>query len=69
MSQVEVQQGFPLLLLKLISDEAVDQTLRMAGAVYFKNYIKRYWVNVSVLTTFYFLFYFLLTKKVFRFLL
>ncbi|GAA5808330.1 hypothetical protein MFLAVUS_001720 [Mucor flavus] len=45
LSQVEVQQGFPLLLLKLISDEAVDQTLRMAGAVYFKNYIKRYWVN------------------------
>ncbi|GAA5802690.1 Cse1-domain-containing protein [Helicostylum pulchrum] len=45
LSQVEVQQGFPLLLLKLISDEAVDQTLRMAGAVYFKNFIKRYWVN------------------------
>ncbi|KAK4517849.1 uncharacterized protein ATC70_001197 [Mucor velutinosus] len=45
LSQVEVQQGFPILLLKLISDESVDQTLRIAGAVYFKNYIKRHWVN------------------------
>lgn len=47
LSQVEVQQGFPLLLLKVISDESVDQTLRFAGAVYFKNYIKRHWVIVS----------------------
>ncbi|KAI9480792.1 MAG: importin, partial [Benjaminiella poitrasii] len=36
---------FPILLLKLISDDSVDQTLRMAGAVYFKNYIKRHWDN------------------------
>lgn len=48
LSQVEVQQGFPILLLKLISDESVDQTLRIAGAVYFKNYIKRHWVNVGL---------------------
>ena len=47
LSQVEVQQGFPILLLKLISDDAVDQTLRIAGAVYFKNYVKRHWVIVS----------------------
>ncbi|KAI7887654.1 HRC135 protein [Mucor mucedo] len=45
LSQVEIQQGFPLLLLKLISDDSVDQTLRMAGAIYFKNYIKRHWVQ------------------------
>lgn len=48
LSQVEVQQGFPILLLRLISDDAVDQTLRIAGAVYFKNYVKRHWVNVSL---------------------
>ncbi|KAI8365486.1 Cse1-domain-containing protein [Choanephora cucurbitarum] len=44
LSQVEVQQGFPMLLLRAISDEAGDMTIRMAGAVYFKNYIKRNWV-------------------------
>jgi exportin-2 (importin alpha re-exporter) len=48
LAQVEVQQGFPLLLLKVISDEAVDQTIRVAGAVYFKNYIKRNWINVRI---------------------
>lgn len=44
---MEVQQGFPILLLKVISDDSVDQTVRMAGAVYFKNYVKRHWVRVS----------------------
>ncbi|CEI96204.1 hypothetical protein RMCBS344292_10370 [Rhizopus microsporus] len=44
LSQVEVQPGFPLVLLKLISDETADGTLRMAAAIYFKNYVKRHWV-------------------------
>ncbi|KAG0191747.1 importin-alpha export receptor [Apophysomyces sp. BC1034] len=44
LAAVEIQQGFPLLLLKLISDENVDQTLRFAGALFFKNYVKRHWV-------------------------
>lgn len=47
LNQVEVQQGFPILLLKVISDEGVDQTVRMASAVYFKNYVKRHWVRVK----------------------
>ncbi|KAF7731911.1 importin-alpha export receptor [Apophysomyces ossiformis] len=44
LSAVEVQQGFPILLLKLISDENIDQTLRFAGALFFKNYVRRHWV-------------------------
>ncbi|CEP14952.1 hypothetical protein [Parasitella parasitica] len=44
LEQVEVQQGFPLLLLRLIGDNAVDDTTRMTGAIYLKNYIKRHWV-------------------------
>lgn len=44
LSQVEIQQGFPLILLRLISDESADPTLRITAAVYFKNYIKRHWV-------------------------
>ncbi|ORZ08644.1 importin, partial [Absidia repens] len=36
---------FPLALLQLIGDANGDQTLRFAGAVYFKNYIKRNWDN------------------------
>ncbi|KAG1138620.1 hypothetical protein G6F37_010384 [Rhizopus arrhizus] len=44
LSQAEVQQGFPLILLKLISDQVVDPTVRITAAVYFKNYIKRHWV-------------------------
>ncbi|KAI9492719.1 armadillo-type protein, partial [Zychaea mexicana] len=36
---------FPLLLLKLISDNGADMTLRFAGSLYFKNYIKRHWDN------------------------
>lgn len=47
LSQAEVQQGFPLILLKLISDQVVDPTVRITAAVYFKNYIKRHWVPVS----------------------
>ncbi|KAI8977279.1 Cse1-domain-containing protein [Mycotypha africana] len=45
LSQAEGQQGFPILLLRTVSDESVDQTIRMAAAVYFKNYVKRNWVR------------------------
>lgn len=51
LAEVEVQVGFPLLLLKLLSDNNADMTLRFAGALYFKNYIKRHWVPVRVFTT------------------
>ncbi|KAJ8663506.1 hypothetical protein O0I10_000748 [Lichtheimia ornata] len=44
LAEVEVQQGFPILLLKLINDNNVEMVLRFAGSLYFKNYIKRHWV-------------------------
>ncbi|GLV36439.1 Chromosome segregation 1 [Carabus blaptoides fortunei] len=40
---VEVNQNFPLLLLHLIDKQEIDMTVRVAGAIAFKNYIKRNW--------------------------
>ncbi|XP_018563409.1 exportin-2 [Anoplophora glabripennis] len=40
---VEVNQNYPLLLLNLVHKPEVDMTIRVAGAVAFKNYIKRNW--------------------------
>ncbi|CAG9857406.1 unnamed protein product [Phyllotreta striolata] len=41
---VEVNQNYPLLLLNLVHKPEVDMTIRVAGSVAFKNYIKRNWV-------------------------
>ncbi|KAK5647359.1 hypothetical protein RI129_002251 [Pyrocoelia pectoralis] len=40
---VEVNQNYPLLLLHLVHKNEVDITIRTAGAIAFKNYIKRNW--------------------------
>lgn len=40
---VEVNQNYPLLLLNLVHKPEVDMTIRIAGSVAFKNYIKRNW--------------------------
>ncbi|CAH1099878.1 unnamed protein product [Psylliodes chrysocephalus] len=40
---VEVNQNYPLLLLNLVHKPEADMTIRVAGAVAFKNYIKRNW--------------------------
>lgn len=40
---VEVNQNYPLLLLNLVHKPEVDMTIRVAGSVAFKNYIKRNW--------------------------
>ncbi|CAG9836251.1 unnamed protein product [Diabrotica balteata] len=40
---VEVNQNYPLLILNLVHKPEVDMTIRIAGAVAFKNYIKRNW--------------------------
>lgn len=40
---VEVNQNYPLLLLNLVQKAEVDMTIRVIGAVTFKNYIKRNW--------------------------
>lgn len=44
---VEVNQNYPLLLLNLVHKPDVDMTIRIAGAIGFKNYIKRNWQLVS----------------------
>ncbi|XP_044263819.1 exportin-2 [Tribolium madens] len=40
---VEVNQNYPLLLLNLVHKPEVDVTIRVAGSIAFKNYIKRNW--------------------------
>ena len=41
--ELEVQPGFSLALLQLVASTSVDQTLRLASALFFKNFIKRRW--------------------------
>lgn len=45
---VEVNQNYPLLLLNLVHKPEADMTIRVAGAVAFKNYIKRNWFVVGI---------------------
>ncbi|XP_074027290.1 chromosome segregation 1 [Leptinotarsa decemlineata] len=40
---VEVNQNYPVILLNVVNKSDVDMTIRIAGAVAFKNYIKRNW--------------------------
>jgi hypothetical protein len=47
LESVEVNQNYPLLLLHLVEKQDVHLTIRVAGAVAFKNYIKRNWKVVS----------------------
>ncbi|CAE7683690.1 Cse1, partial [Symbiodinium necroappetens] len=39
----EVQPGFGLVLLELLRSGSVEAAARQAGAIYFKNYIRRQW--------------------------
>lgn len=39
----EVTPGFGLVLLQLLQGASVDDATRQAGAIYFKNYVKRQW--------------------------
>ncbi|XP_063217026.1 exportin-2 [Bacillus rossius redtenbacheri] len=43
LESVEINQNYPILLLHLVDKQEVDLTVRIAGAVAFKNYIKRNW--------------------------
>ncbi|XP_034952194.1 exportin-2 [Chelonus insularis] len=43
LESIEVNQNYPALLLHLVEKQDVDLTIRVAGAVAFKNYIKRNW--------------------------
>ncbi|KAG5308621.1 XPO2 protein, partial [Pseudoatta argentina] len=43
LESVEINQNFPLLLLHLVDKSEINITIRVAGAVAFKNYVKRNW--------------------------
>ncbi|KAL7294315.1 hypothetical protein TKK_0012326 [Trichogramma kaykai] len=43
LESVELNQNYPLLLLHLVDKAEVDLTIRVAGAIAFKNYVKRNW--------------------------
>uniref|UniRef100_A0A0C9R0E6 Exportin-2 n=1 Tax=Fopius arisanus TaxID=64838 RepID=A0A0C9R0E6_9HYME len=43
LESIEGNQNYPVLLLHLVEKQDVDLTIRIAGAVAFKNYIKRNW--------------------------
>ncbi|XP_014296860.1 exportin-2 [Microplitis demolitor] len=43
LESIETNQNYPALLLHLIGKQDYDSTIRVAGAVAFKNYIKRNW--------------------------
>jgi exportin-2 (importin alpha re-exporter) len=41
------QAGFSILLLKLVSSDGADAPARVAGAVAFKNLVKKHWTQVE----------------------
>ncbi|XP_015114350.1 exportin-2 [Diachasma alloeum] len=43
LESIEGNQNYPALLLHLVEKQHIDLTIRIAGAVAFKNYIKRNW--------------------------
>ncbi|KAH8391270.1 hypothetical protein KR215_009826 [Drosophila sulfurigaster] len=43
LESTERQQNYPVLLLNLIDKGDMDMTIRVAGAIAFKNYVKRNW--------------------------
>lgn len=45
LESVETYQNYPLILLHLIDKVEIDLVIRIAGAIIFKNYIKRNWTE------------------------
>ncbi|XP_036346077.1 exportin-2-like [Rhagoletis pomonella] len=43
LESIEVQRNYAVLLLNLIDKQEVEMTIRVAGAIAFKNYVKRNW--------------------------
>lgn len=43
LENVETNQNFSILLLHLVGKEDVDNTIRIAGSIAFKNFVKRNW--------------------------
>ncbi|KAH8726028.1 CAS/CSE protein [Phaeosphaeriaceae sp. PMI808] len=44
-SQEQTKPGFSLSLLHIVASDSLPQTTRLASALYFKNFIKRNWVD------------------------
>jgi len=45
LESVEVNQNYPIVLLSLIDDSSIELITRISGAITFKNYVKRNWVE------------------------
>ncbi|KAJ4348016.1 importin-alpha export receptor [Didymosphaeria variabile] len=43
--QEQIKPGFSLSLLQIVAGESFPPTVRLASALYFKNHIKRHWVD------------------------
>ena len=48
LGNAKVQQGYPLLLLRLVSSAAVPEQIRLQGAIQFKNLVVSHWVVSEV---------------------
>lgn len=47
LKSIEQEPGFSLALLQLVASDSVDQTLRLASSLFFKNLIKRRWTDAE----------------------
>lgn len=47
LESIEINKNYPILLLHLINKEEAHYTIRVAGAITFKNYTRRNWPIVS----------------------
>lgn len=45
LKKMETQSGFPITLLHVVASNEVVLPVRLAGALYFKNLVKRKWIN------------------------
>lgn len=48
LESVEGNQNYAILLLNLVGKEDVDITIRVAGSIAFKNFVKRNWNSHAV---------------------
>jgi exportin-2 (importin alpha re-exporter) len=49
LASIELSPSFSLQLLQVVQNASVDPHIRFASAVYFKNFVKKYWKQVSFL--------------------
>lgn len=52
LEEVEVNQNYGLLMLRLVDKQDLDATIRVAGSIALKNYVKRNWAEVSFFVEF-----------------